>query len=53
MAYVEPWYVWNSRDGWKKYQKLIVGGGGAGYNSREMGDWEKLKILIVEGESSF
>ena len=31
----EPWpmwnhgmYVWNSRDGWKKYQKLIVGGGG-------------------------
>ena len=20
--------VWNSRGGWKKYQKLIVGGGG-------------------------
>ena len=39
--------VWNSRSGWKKYQKLIVGGIGivgglektANFNSRE-GGWE-------------
>ena len=37
MAYVEPCYVWNSRDGWKKYQKLIVGGGGGGV--RIVGRW--------------
>ena len=42
MAYVEPWYVWNSRDGWKKYQKLIVGGGrggGAGGGGGGGGGW--------------
>ena len=31
---------------WKKYQKLIVGGG-RGWNSRE--DWKKVKILIAKG----
>ena len=33
--------VWNSRSGWKKYQKLIVGGIGI------VGGWKKLQILIV------
>ena len=40
--------VWNSRRwGWKKYQKLIVGGGGS-WNSRK--GWKKVKLLIARGE---
>ena len=36
--------VWNSRDDWKKYLKLIVVGEGEG---RKLGGWKKMKSLMA------
>ena len=40
--------MWNSRGGWKKYQKLIVGEGGGG-GGIVGGGWKKVNIFIARG----
>ena len=42
--------MWNSRKGWKIYQKVMVEEGG-GWNSRD--GWKNVRILIAGGRVGF